>query len=66
MRQTPCLLLNFLNNEDGAAAIETGLVTSLVGVASVAALTDVGHQLAALFSYIASVIATALATAGGR
>ena len=60
------LFLDFMKDEDGAAAIETGLVTSVVGLATVTALTDVGHQLAALFTYISSVIANALAVAGGR
>jgi Flp pilus assembly pilin Flp len=54
--------LEFLRNEDASAAIETGLLTSLIGVVSITALSDLGKQIAAIFRHITAVLS---ATTGG-
>ena len=46
------MLKNFLNNEDGATAIEYGLIAALIGVAIIVAVTAVGTNLNATFTSI--------------
>ena len=46
----------FAKNENGATAIEYGLIAALIAVAMIAALTLVGTNLSATFSNIASYI----------
>lgn len=46
-------LAKLLKNEDGATAIEYGLIAALIAVAAVAAMTTVGTKLTALFTTIA-------------
>jgi pilus assembly protein Flp/PilA len=47
-------LKSFLRDEDGATAIEYGLIAALVSVAAVTALTDVGSSLDTLFQTVSS------------
>jgi len=47
-------VLSFLRREEGATAIEYGLIASLVAVAIVAAVTALGLDLAALFTGISA------------
>lgn len=47
------MLKNFLNNEDGATAIEYGLIAALIGVAIILAVTAVGDGLNATFNEVA-------------
>lgn len=46
------LLAKLLKNEDGATAIEYGLVAALISVAAVAAMTAIGPKLIAAFEKI--------------
>ncbi len=46
------MLKNFLNNEDGATAIEYGLIAALIGVAIITAVGLVGDSLDATFDEI--------------
>jgi pilus assembly protein Flp/PilA len=48
------MLKNFLNNEDGATAIEYGLIAALIGVAIILAVTAVGDGLNSTFEEVAS------------
>jgi len=41
---------NFFNNEEGATAIEYGLIAALIAVACITALTAVGGQLGNTFN----------------
>jgi pilus assembly protein Flp/PilA len=47
-------LLKLIKNEDGATAIEYGLIAALVAVAAVAAMTTVGTNLSSTFNNIAT------------
>ena len=42
----------FLKNEDGATAIEYGLIAALISVAAIGAMTALGGQLTTLFGNI--------------
>ena len=46
------MLKRFLKNEDGATAIEYGLIAALIGVAIILAVTAVGENLTATFESI--------------
>lgn len=46
------MLKRFLKNEDGATAIEYGLIAALIGVAIIVAVTAVGTNLNATFTSI--------------
>ena len=48
----------FMNDESGATAIEYGLIAAFVSVVIITALTLLGGQLEALFTYIAGQLAT--------
>ena len=54
---TVTTLAELLKNEDGATAIEYGLIAALIAVAAVAAMTFVGTNLTALFNSIAGSLA---------
>jgi pilus assembly protein Flp/PilA len=43
-----------LRNEDGATAIEYGLIAALISVAAIAAMTSVGSSLSSTFNTIAT------------
>jgi pilus assembly protein Flp/PilA len=46
-------LKRFLKNEDGATAIEYGLIAALIGVAIIAAVSSVGDGLNGTFTKVA-------------
>jgi pilus assembly protein Flp/PilA len=48
------MLKRFLNNEDGATAIEYGLIAALIGVAIIVAVTAVGTNLSGTFDKVAA------------
>ncbi|MCA8889893.1 MAG: Flp family type IVb pilin [Parvularculaceae bacterium] len=48
------LLNKFLKDEDGATAIEYGLIAALIAVAIITAVRAVGTELNATFSTVAS------------
>ncbi|MGD9981587.1 MAG: Flp family type IVb pilin [Hyphomonadaceae bacterium] len=48
------MLKRFLKNEDGATAIEYGLIAALIGVAIIAAVTAVGSGLQGTFNDVAA------------
>jgi len=47
-------LKNFLNNEDGATAIEYGLIAALIGVAIIASIGPLGDALNATFNGVST------------
>jgi pilus assembly protein Flp/PilA len=47
-------LIRVFNDEDGATAIEYGLIAALIAVAAVVVLGTVGTNLTAVFSTVAS------------
>jgi len=47
-------LVRLVKNEDGATAIEYGLIAALIAVAAVATMTTVGTNLKAVFGTVAS------------
>jgi pilus assembly protein Flp/PilA len=47
-------LTKLWNNEDGATAIEYGLIAALIAVAAIAAMQLVGTSLTATFNNVAS------------
>jgi pilus assembly protein Flp/PilA len=49
-------LIKFLKDEDGATAIEYGLIAALIAVAIITAVGAVGSDLATTFSRVASAI----------
>jgi pilus assembly protein Flp/PilA len=48
------LFARFLKNEDGATAIEYGLIAALIGVAIIGAVTTVGTELGTTFTSISA------------
>jgi pilus assembly protein Flp/PilA len=44
--------LKLIENEEGATAIEYGLIAALIAVAAIAALTNVGGQLGTTFNKV--------------
>lgn len=46
------MLKNFLKNEDGATAIEYGLIAALIGVVIIVSVQAVGTQLTGTFESI--------------
>ena len=52
MHNLTTTLARLLKNEDGATAIEYGLIAALIGVAAVGTMTTVGTDLSALFTTI--------------
>ena len=53
-------LINFVNDESGAAAAEYALILALIAVVIIAALTTLGTNISAVFANIT--VATAMAT----
>ena len=45
--------IKMLNNEDGATAIEYGLIAALIAVAAITALTSIGGNLNKTFTNVA-------------
>ncbi len=52
-------LARFVKDENGATAIEYGLIAALVSVAAIGALTALGGSLSNLFNTVSSSVATA-------
>lgn len=48
--------LKLMKNEDGATAIEYGLIAALISVAAIGALTQVGTQLDLTFTNVANAL----------
>ena len=47
-------LIKLLNNEEGATAIEYGLIAALIAVAAIAAFQLVGTNLSSIFNTVAT------------
>jgi pilus assembly protein Flp/PilA len=54
---------HFLRDEQGATAIEYGLIAALVSVAAIGALSALGGSLSEIFSFVSSKLDSAV-TAG--
>jgi pilus assembly protein Flp/PilA len=48
-----------VRNEDGATAIEYGLIAALIAVASITAMTSIGTELSAIFGNAATKLGSA-------
>ncbi len=53
------LIKNFIKDEDGATAIEYGLIAALIAVAIIAAVRTLGTNLNSTFSGVSSGLASA-------
>jgi len=51
--------LKLIKNEEGATAIEYGLIAALIAVAAITALTAVGDQLTTTFTTVSDELAAA-------
>ena len=51
MRQ---MIRRFLKDEEGATAIEYGLIAALISIAAIAAMGNVGNNLKLIFNAVAS------------
>ncbi len=51
--------LKLIKNEDGATAIEYGLIAALIAVAAIGALSSVGSELTTTFNTVSDELATA-------
>jgi len=49
-------LLNFLKDDQGASAVEYGLLVALIAAVIVGAVTLLGGNLQATFDYVASIV----------
>ena len=49
----------FIKDEDGATAIEYGLIAALVSVAAIGALTAMGGSLSSMFNTVSSALSGA-------
>jgi len=47
-------IVRLLNNEDGATAIEYGLIAALIALAAVSAFSTVGQHLSTTFNTVAT------------
>jgi pilus assembly protein Flp/PilA len=54
------LFAKLQKNEDGATAIEYGLIAGLISVVIITTITMVGSQLGSVFNYIGSTLDSAL------
>ncbi len=52
-------MIGFIKDEDGATAIEYGLIAALVSIAAIAALSSLGDSLVATFEVISSSLSNA-------
>ena len=48
--------LKLIKNEEGATAIEYGLIAALISVAAIAALTSIGSNLATTFNNVSNAL----------
>jgi pilus assembly protein Flp/PilA len=49
-------IMAFINDEEGASAVEYGLLVGLIAVAIIVAVTALGTKLAALFAQITAAL----------
>jgi pilus assembly protein Flp/PilA len=54
--------LKLIKNEEGATAIEYGLIAALIAVAAIAALSNIGTQLSTTFNSVADNLSSANAS----
>ena len=47
-------IMSFFKDEEGATAVEYGIMVALIAVVIIAAVTLIGTQLDAVFAYVAS------------
>jgi pilus assembly protein Flp/PilA len=52
------LLASFWGDEQGATAVEYGLIASLVSIAAISSFTTVGTKLSATFKFVAGQLNT--------
>jgi pilus assembly protein Flp/PilA len=52
-------MIGFLGDENGATAIEYGLIAALVSVAAIGALTAMGNSLSTMFNTVSSSLSSA-------
>ncbi|WP_315126609.1 Flp family type IVb pilin [Comamonas antarctica] len=52
------LIQRFWNDEEGATAIEYGLIAGLIAVAIIVSVGDIGTKLAGFFAYINTKLGT--------
>ncbi len=50
-------MILLLKNEDGATAIEYGLIAALISIAAIGAMTALGTQLSATFTTVSNALA---------
>lgn len=50
-------MIRFFKNEEGATAIEYGLIAALISVAAIGAMTALGTQLSTLFTTVQTSLA---------
>ena len=50
-------MIRFIRNEEGATAIEYGLIAALISVAAIAAMTALGGTLSATFTSVQTAMA---------
>ena len=53
------IITRFLREEDGATAIEYGLIAGLIAAAIIVNIGSIGTQLQAIFNYVNTQLATA-------
>jgi len=53
-------MIGFIKDEDGATAIEYGLIAALVAVACIGALTAVGSSLEGIFTMVSTSLSGAM------
>lgn len=58
------IIKQFLKDEEGATAIEYGLIAGLIAVAIIASVGDIGEKLKAYFEYIAGELKAPPAASG--
>ncbi|QMV74093.1 Flp family type IVb pilin [Comamonas piscis] len=59
------IIKNFWNDEEGATAIEYGLIAGLIAVAIIGVLTLMGTNLTALFTTISNALSEAATSGSG-
>ena len=52
-------MIAFVKDEDGATAIEYGLIAALVSVAAIGALTAMGNSLSVMFNTVSTALSSA-------
>jgi pilus assembly protein Flp/PilA len=52
----PTVITTFLGNEEGATAVEYGLMTALIAAVIIVAVTAIGANMSAIFQNIADTI----------